>query len=403
MSFYDNFIQALSSLRSNKLRTALTMLGVIMGVFSIVAIMAISNATKVYMNEQVGKLGANSILVTYNYNNVDLDSSYYFELSDLDRVREGIEEVEYASCFVIGEGYIDGEDELKSANALGIVGDFEKFNEMDLIEGRFISPEDVTSSRNVIVIEDKYKDKYLGEGSVIGDDLVIYNGERESKTYKIIGVLNTSSDLSIPIPGYEPPETIYIPLTSLENHFGKVTISTLSFAAKNGMDLNFVGNKILRLLNFSKSATNMYNVSNTKTIQNQVASMLNVVSSVLLVIAIITLIVGGIGIVNILLVSVTERIREIGVRKAIGASKKDIVMQFLTESVILTGLSGIIGIILGVVMGFILSAVIQIPPSVDYVTIVLAFFGSIILGVAFGVYPAKKAADLDPIESLRYE
>jgi putative ABC transport system permease protein len=124
---------------------------------------------------------------------------------------------------------------------------------------------------------------------------------------------------------------------------------------------------------------------------------------VLLVIAIITLIVGGIGIINILLVSVTERIREIGIRKAIGAKKKDIVLQFLTESILMTGFSGLIGIFLGVLTGAIISSVIKIPPVVDIKTTLIAFAGSILLGIIFGVYPAKKAADLDPIESLRYE
>ncbi|HEX9062192.1 MAG TPA: FtsX-like permease family protein, partial [Clostridia bacterium] len=125
--------------------------------------------------------------------------------------------------------------------------------------------------------------------------------------------------------------------------------------------------------------------------------------TVLLVIAIITLIVGGIGIVNILLVSVTERIREIGIRKALGAQKKDIVMQFLTESIIMTGLSGLTGILLGIIAGGIISSLLHLPPIVNISVTVFSFLGSVALGLIFGVYPAKKAADLDPIESLRYE
>ncbi len=132
-------------------------------------------------------------------------------------------------------------------------------------------------------------------------------------------------------------------------------------------------------------------------------TILNVISSILLVIAIITLVVGGIGIINILLVSVTERIREIGLRKAIGARKRDIVMQFLTESIMMTGFSGLIGIILGIITGGIISSVIKIPPVVDFKIITITFMGSLMLGLIFGVYPAKRAADLDPIESLRYE
>ena len=132
-------------------------------------------------------------------------------------------------------------------------------------------------------------------------------------------------------------------------------------------------------------------------------SMLGVVSAVLLVVAIITLVVGGIGIVNILLVSVTERIREIGVRKALGARKRDIIIQFITESIMLTGIGGLVGIIMGIGGGFVISSLIKIPPVINIQVIVLAFLGSVALGLLFGVYPAKRAADLDPIESLRYE
>lgn len=131
--------------------------------------------------------------------------------------------------------------------------------------------------------------------------------------------------------------------------------------------------------------------------------MLDVVSSVLLVIAFITLVVGGIGIINILLVSVTERIREIGIRKALGAKKSDIVYQFLTESIVMTSFSGLLGIILGIGAGGFISYMIKIPPVVDIKIIILSFIGSVTLGIIFGVYPATKAADLDPIESLRYE
>jgi len=142
---------------------------------------------------------------------------------------------------------------------------------------------------------------------------------------------------------------------------------------------------------------------NSADIQKAVGDVLGVVSSILLVIAVITLIVGGIGIVNILLVSVTERIREIGIRKALGAQNRDIIMQFLTESIIMTGVSGIFGILLGIIAGGIISSLIKIPPVVDWQVIIMAFLGSVALGLIFGVYPAKRAADLDPIESLRYE
>ncbi len=404
MKFYDIFIQAISSLRTNKLRSALTMLGVIMGVFSVVAIMAISNATKLYMASQVNKLGANTIIVNYNATNTDFDESYYFEPKDMENVLKGIEEVEYGSAISGYQGLVKKDKEYKVAISQGIIGDFDKFYDVSLRDGRFITEEDNRFSRNVAIVTDQYEKRILDGESALGKTIEFYTPEKEKQLFKIVGVVSTEGDLNITIGDYEPPQIVYMPYTSAKEDFGDdVKIDNLVFSANDGENLELVGSKILSLLNFSKNSTDMYTATNTKSIQKQVAGMLDVISLVLLVIAIITLIVGGIGIVNILLVSVTERIREIGTRKAIGASKRDIVIQFLTESVILTGISGIFGILLGVLMGFVLSAVIKIPPAVDYKTIISAFIGSVVLGILFGVYPAKKAADLDPIESLRFE
>ncbi len=404
MKFYDIFIQALSSLKSNKLRSALTMIGVVMGVFSVVAIMAISNATKLYMASQVNKLGANTIIVNYNLNNTGFDETYRFDYKDMENVLTAIDEVEYASATSTYRGSVKKDKEYKFAIAYGIRGDFDKFYDVGVKEGRFITEEDNIFARNVALVTDQYEKKILDGESAIGRTISFYNEDKERQVYKIIGVVSTEGDLSISIGDFEPPQIIYTPYETLREGFGdEVYIDSLVFSANNGENLEKIGSKILRLLNFSNNTADMYTATNTKSIQKQVSGILSVISLVLLVIAIITLIVGGIGIVNILLVSVSERIREIGIRKAIGASKRDIVVQFLTESVILTGISGVIGILLGVLMGFILSYAISIPPAVDYKTIISAFIGSILLGILFGVYPAKKAADLDPIESLRFE
>jgi len=180
-------------------------------------------------------------------------------------------------------------------------------------------------------------------------------------------------------------------------------LDSILVALDKEVDYKEVGNRIVRALEMSKGKKDIYMTYSTQDSQEILSSIIGVVSAVLLVIAIITLIVGGIGIINILLVSVTERIREIGIRKALGAQKKDIIFQFITESIIMTGISGSIGIFLGVLGGNIISQAIQIPPVIDVPVIIGAFLGSVVLGLVFGVYPAKKAADLDPIESLRYE
>jgi putative ABC transport system permease protein len=200
------------------------------------------------------------------------------------------------------------------------------------------------------------------------------------------------------------PAVVYMPITTVQQLYpNSERLSSIDVTLVEKEKLREVGNRIVEYLEMKHNTKGVYMAQNTADIQKAFNEVLGVVSSILLVIAVITLIVGGIGIVNILLVSVTERIREIGIRKALGAQKKDIILQFITESILMTGISGLIGIFLGITAGAVISALIEIPPIVDFKVITLAFLGSVALGLIFGVYPAKRAADLDPIESLRYE
>jgi putative ABC transport system permease protein len=199
------------------------------------------------------------------------------------------------------------------------------------------------------------------------------------------------------------PAVVYMPIRTVQSITNYKRLDTIMFSVYPDADVSIVANKVLRLLERVHRKEDIYMLQTMEDVQKMFSSIIGVVTSALLVIAVITLIVGGIGIINILLVSVTERIREIGIRKALGAKKKDIILQFLMESVIMTGFAGIIGIIIGVIAGNVLSGLIKIPPAVDIPTIIISFTISVILGLIFGVYPAKKAADLDPIEALRYE
>ena len=200
------------------------------------------------------------------------------------------------------------------------------------------------------------------------------------------------------------PAIVYIPISTVQSIYpNSQKLNSIMVSLVDKDKLRDVGKKIVRSLELDHNTKDTYMAQNSADMQKTISDVLGVISSVLLVIAIITLIVGGIGIINILLVSVTERIREIGIRKALGAQKKDIIIQFITESIIMKGISGIRGIIFGVIAGGVISSIIKIPPVVDFKVIVMAFLGSVALGLIFGVYPAKRAADLDPIESLRYE
>lgn len=403
MHFLENVRQAYLSLTTNKLRTILTMLGIIMGVFSIVAIMAISNATKVYLSSELNKMGANTVTVQYNTSK-ELDASDYMKIKDMEKVVESIKEIDYIIAGKMYYSSIKIEENTRDAIITGVTSQFTRFQEVNLVTGRSISKMDVEGSRPVVMVLDTFAEEYFGRVDILGEEVKIVNYYGDILKVKVIGVLSTEDDLFASLmEGIDFPISVNMPLTTVQDFFGNDTVDYIQISAKEGADLKLIGKKMVKLLEFTHRNDGVYIASNMKEIQQSVGGILNVISTILLVIAIITLIVGGIGIVNILLVSVTERIREIGIRKAIGAKKRDIVLQFLTESIMMTGIGGLIGIILGLITGAIISKVISIPPVVDLLTISMALFGSILLGLIFGVYPAKKAADLDPIESLRYE
>lgn len=402
MHFSENIKQAFRSLSTNKLRSILTMLGIIMGVFSIVAIMAIGNAAKAFMEAEFNKLGANTIMIQYRTSN--LSDKDLLTMRDMEIMLEGIPEIENISAMNNSYGTVKLPSKSRSATVVGATSQYTSFQVIDLAAGRFINEIDVTSHNKVAFVSDSFAKRYYGTTDIIGEEIKLVNPSGDIMKLKVIGVESTEDDpFASMLDNEEYPVTIIIPLTTYQTFYNQNHLARIDIAITDKELIGSTGDKVIKLLDFVHQNKDKYLATSVQDFQKSVGSVLGVISSVLLVIAVITLIVGGIGIINILLVSVSERIREIGIRKALGAQKKDIVLQFLTESIMMTATSGLIGIIIGLICGAVISKIIKIPPIVDVKTIVLAFLGSVILGITFGVYPAKKAADLDPIESLRYE
>ncbi|PKM93434.1 MAG: macrolide export ATP-binding/permease MacB [Firmicutes bacterium HGW-Firmicutes-1] len=402
MHFTENFKQAYKSLSANKLRSILTMVGIIMGVFSVVAILAIGNAAKSFMQAEFNKLGANTIILQYRSS--DLSESDLMTMHDQDIILEALPEVVNISAVSSRNGTIRLPEKTRSATVVGITSQYTSFQTLDVALGRFINEEDVNSNRKVVFIDDNFAKRYFGKVDVIGEELKLTNASNDIIKLTIVGVQDTGDDpFSSMMDNEQVPATIIIPLSTFQTYYNVDHVDRFDMAIKEGEQLKATGDKLIKLLEFVHQNKEKYMATSVQDIQESVGNVLGVISAILLVIAVITLVVGGIGIINILLVSVTERIREIGIRKALGARKKDIVLQFLTESIMMTGTSGLIGIMLGVICGAIISKIIKIPPVVDFKTILFTFLGSVVLGIIFGVYPAKKAADLNPIESLRYE
>ena len=404
MNFSESFKQAMDSLKANKLRSILTMIGIIMGVFSIITIMALGSAAEAYMNSQFEKIGANT--VTISYKKMNIDKKDWLRMDDLETVKRIAPEIKNIATSQTKSGNLRVGDETKDAIIYAVSSQYKSFNLIEMAEGRFINEFDISSRAKVIIIDESFVKKYFREGqSVVGEKITLKTPWGTTVTLKIIGVKKSGDDLFESMYSSDMiPAFVYMPITTIQSIYpNSDRLESIMVSLVDKDKLRDVGKRIVKALEMKHGSDDVYMAQNSADLQQAFSDVLGVISSVLLVIAIITLIVGGIGIINILLVSVTERIREIGIRKALGAQKKDIILQFITESIIMTGVSGLVGIIIGVIAGGIISSMIKIPPIIDLKVITLAFLGSVALGLIFGVYPAKRAADLDPIESLRYE
>lgn len=404
MNFSESFKQAFESLKANKLRSILTMLGIVMGVFSVITIMAIGSAAEAYMNSQFEKIGANTITIAYK--SMSVGKQDWLKLQDMGDIKKAAPEIKNIATMVQRSGSLRINDKTRDAIVLGVSSQYRSFELIDMAYGRFINDFDISARSKSVIVDELFVKKYFkGRTDVIGESITLKSPSGTNVNLKIIGIKASGDDLFEGMMSNDNiPAIIYMPITTVQSIYpnsDRLESIMVSVVEKN--KLKDVGNRIVKNLEMKHGNKDIYLARNSADMQKAISGVLGVISSVLLVIAIITLIVGGIGIVNILLVSVTERIREIGVRKALGAQKRDIVLQFITESIIMTGLSGSFGILLGVIAGGIISSIIKIPPIVDLKVIIMAFLGSVALGLIFGVYPAKRAADLDPIESLRYE
>jgi putative ABC transport system permease protein len=324
----------------------------------------------------------------------------------MDYVKEAAPEIKNIAAYIQKSGSLRIGDKTKDALILGVSSQYKNFALIEMKYGRFINEFDVSKRAKTVIVDELFVKKFFKEGQdCTGESITLKTSSGSNITLKIAGVMSSGENLFEGMLESDLiPAIIYMPITTVQQYYpNSERLSEISVTVVEKDKLRDVGKRIVEYLEMKHGKEDIYMAQNSADIQKAMSDVLGIVSSVLLVIAIITLIVGGIGIVNILLVSVTERIREIGIRKALGAQNRDIILQFLTESIIMTGISGLIGILLGVVAGGVISSLVKIPPVVDFKVITLAFLGSVALGLIFGVYPAKRAADLDPIESLRYE
>ncbi|PGA93063.1 ABC transporter permease [Bacillus wiedmannii] len=378
---------ALKSIRANKIRAFLTMLGIIIGVSSVIVMVAIGQGSTKEVQDQIGNLGTNVLTVTIT------DSGATFKETDAKQIQD-IDGIKAIAPTVSGRVTVKHEKMNTQVSMIGTTSSYLDVRDLKLQSGRFIADLDQGNHSKIVVLGSDTAQTLFGLGDPVGNSVKV-NGT----SYKVVGVLESvGSSL-----GTSGDSTIIVPLSTGQRLAATTNVGTTYVKVENEDMINFISSRIEGTMHSIVGDTDSYSVSSPKDLMETASSVNDTMTLMLGGSAAISLIVGGIGIMNIMLVSVSERTKEIGIRKAIGAKRKNILLQFLIEAVVLSSLGGIIGIGIGVISAQIFTLATGTTIAYSIPVMLLSFVFSLLVGVVFGVFPANKASKLDPIQALRYE
>lgn len=407
MTVKEQFIESLGTLTVNKMRTVLAMLGIVIGIGSVIALVSLGQSSQAAITSRIQSLGANLLTVIPSASRTGAvrgaaGGATTLTLADADAIKKSsdITTVKNVSPEFSRRAQITTGASNTNTQVIGVTDVYDKVHKLEILSGRFISQFDVETLANVAVVGPRVVTDLFGDGvNAIGGKIRI-----NQKTLTIIGVTVSKGGTGF----QNQDDIIWVPLTTSQKQlFGVDYLSSIALEAKSSDVMtqaqNEVGYLLLNRHKLSDPASADFSIFSQQDILNTVSSTTGTFTALLAGIAAISLIVGGIGIMNIMLVTVTERTREIGLRKALGAKKRVIIIQFLIESILLTFSGGVIGIIVGFVASYFISQVINTPFAISPSSIILAFVVSACIGILFGWYPAHRASELQPIEALRYE
>ena len=405
MLFTELLKMAWRSLGANKLRTFLTMLGVIIGVTSVIALVSVGMGVKKNILDNISRLGSNMLIVMPGSANRGgmrgaAGSVITLTYEDAEAIKNKIKNVEHVSPTVQGSYQVVYGHENWNTTVTGVIPEYVAIQSLELKSGLFFSAHDVDVRNRVAVIGPTVAANLFESVNPVGKKIRIGNAP-----YTIIGVLESKGQSS---GGQDQDDTVLIPLTTAQERLIGVTyVRSINVQVSDADKMDEVQSNIEKLLRqrhrIRAGAEDDFNVRNLTSLMEMMNSSATMITLLLGAIAGISLIVGGVGIMNITLASVTERTREIGIRKAIGATYSNIMLQFLIESTMISVIGGIIGIGVGVVAAQLISKFGGFTTVISSLSIAASFGFALFVGIFFGLLPARKAARLDPIDALRYE
>ena len=397
---------AISSLFRNKMRTVLTMLGIVIGIASVIAMVSIGQASTQSVKTELSSMGSNMIMIMparQRRGGVDMgmSTSKALDNKDLEALSKNTKYVAAVSPNVTTNKQLIYGNNNHSCSVSGVSAAYLDIRKYELKEGVMFTDDDVKRYNKVCVIGQTVVDELFTNG----EDPIGKSIRFGSIPMTVIGVLESKGQSGM---GDDQDDIVFAPYTTIQKRFLGITYFNMMYAsATSEEESELAATEITYILRsnhgIKDGMEDDFDIRTQEELVSTISSVTKVMTTLLAAIASISLVVGGIGIMNIMYVTVTERTKEIGLRMAIGAHNRDIKLQFLCESVILSLIGGIIGIILGLIISYVASKILNMPYVVSEMAILASFIVCALTGIFFGWYPAKKAANLDPINALRYE
>lgn len=402
MLILENFKIAIKSIFSNKIRAFLTMLGVIIGVSSVVSLMAMGQGVKSDIAKEVVAIGSN-LLIVFPGNMSDSSGGNFSGMAgisnltwqDREAIGQEIKGISHLAAIMLLQGTFEYQDKKTSPFLVAGEADLEFTNLYNLKSGRFFSEEDINKENKIAAIGTTVVKDLFGSEDPINKKIKV-----NQKEFKVVGVMETESMGSL---GMDANSMAIIPISVGRTMFKSDQVMRILMQVENKDNISKIQQEVKDLLLKRHNNNEDFSVLTQEDVLKMLDKILGLVTALLSGIAAISLVVGGIGIMNIMLVSVTERTREIGIRKALGATNINILIQFLIEATLISFLGGLIGVILSYIASFLTSQYSPLTPHITNFALILSFSISCGVGIVFGVAPAVKAARKNPIEALRYE